>query len=105
MVDAAELKAYINRIVDDMDKAQLAAMEKAPLGYAAKIRAKIETLLETHYRETFDKWLETERIVCMPSFRLPTSIHPASNMVFMDDNDLPTGAVSMSKFLEITKAL
>ena len=71
MVDAAELKAYINRIVDDMDKAQLAAMEKAPLGYAAKIRAKIETLLETHYRETFDKWLETERIVCMPSFRLP----------------------------------
>ena len=79
MVDAAELKAYINRIVDDMDKAQLAAMEKAPLGYAAKIRAKIETLLEAHYRETFEKWLETERIVCMPSFRLPASIHPASN--------------------------
>ena len=79
MVDAAELKAYINRIVDDMDKAQLAAMEKAPLGYAAKIRAKIETLLETHYRETFEKWLETERIVCKPSFRLPASIHPVSN--------------------------
>ena len=35
MVDAAELRTYINRIVDDMDKAQLAAMEKAPLGYAA----------------------------------------------------------------------
>ena len=68
MVDAAELKAYINRIVDDMDKAQLAAMEKAPLGYAAKIRDKIETLLEAHYRETFEKWLET-----------PASIHPASN--------------------------
>ena len=207
MVDAAELKAYIDRIVNDMDKAQLAAMEKAPLGYAAKIRDKIETLLESHYREIFEKWLETERIVCMPSFRLPASIHPASNtdiyarslytaedgdmnkleqkliveltalpnvrwwhrniarqgfaingfikhypdilimtqsgklicaetkgehlknddsrekialgkawsnhagtlfryyMVFMDDNDLPTGAVSMSKFLEITKAL
>ena len=78
MVDAAELKAYINRIVDDMDKAQLAAMEKAPLGYASKIRAKIETLLEAHYRETFDKWLETERIVCKPYFRLRPSIHPAS---------------------------
>lgn len=76
MVDAAELKAYINRIVDDMDKAQLAAMEKAPLGCAAKIRDKIETLLEAHYRETFDKWLETERIVCTPSFRLPLAIHP-----------------------------
>ena len=207
MVDAAELKAYINRIVDDMDKAQLAAMEKAPLGYAAKIRAKIETLLESHYRENFERWLETERIVCKPYFRLRPSIHPATYtdiyarslyaaedgdmnkleqklvveltalpnvrwwhrniarqdfaingfikhypdilimtqsgklicaetkgehlknddsrekialgqawsshagsqfryyMVFMDDNDLPTGAVSMSKFLEITKAL
>ena len=78
MVDAAELKAYINRIVDNMDKAQLAAMEKAPLGYAAKIRDKIETLLEAHYRETFEKWLETERIVCTPYFRLRPSIHPAT---------------------------
>ena len=79
MVDAVELKAYINRIVDDMDKAQLTAMEKAPLGYGAKIRAKIEALLEVHYRETFDKWLETERIVCIPSFRLPASIHPTGH--------------------------
>lgn len=78
MVDATELKAYINRIVDDMDKTQLAAMEKAPLGYAAKIRDKIETLLEAHYRETFEKWLETERIVCTPYFRLRPSIHPAT---------------------------
>ena len=79
MVDAAELKAYIDRIVDDMDKAQLAAMEKAPLGYAAKIRDKIETLLEAHYRENFEKWLETERIVCTPSFRLPLAIHPTTH--------------------------
>ena len=78
MVDAAELKAYINRIVDDMDKAQLAAMEKAPLGYAAKIRTKIKTLLEAHYRETFEKWLETERIICMPSFHLRPTIHPTT---------------------------
>ena len=78
MEDAAELKAYIDRIVNDMDKAQLAAMEKAPLGYAAKIRAKIETLLESHYRENFERWLETERIVCKPYFRLRPSIHPAT---------------------------
>ena len=79
MVDAAELKAYIDRIVSDMDKAQLAAMEKAPLGYAAKIRAKIEVLLEAHYRENFERWMETERIVCKPSFRLPLAIHPTTH--------------------------
>ena len=78
MVDAAELKAYIDRIVNDMDKAQLAAMEKAPLGYAAKIRAKIEVLLEAHYRENFERWMETERIVCKPYFRLRPSIHPVT---------------------------
>lgn len=34
-VDAAELKAYIERIVGNMSKDQLAAMEKVPLGYAS----------------------------------------------------------------------
>lgn len=79
MVDASELEAYIDRILADMDKAQLAAMEKSPLGYALKIREKIESLLTQHYRETFTKWLETERIVCKPSFHLPTSIHPMTS--------------------------
>ena len=79
MVDAAELRAYINHIVDDMDKGQLAAMEKTPLGFASKIRAKIESLLTQHYKETFTRWLETERIVCRPSFCLPMTIHPMSS--------------------------
>lgn len=79
MVDACELRSYVDRIVDDMDKTQLAAMEKAPLGYAEKIRAKIESLLTQHYRETFNSWLETEKIVCKPSFRMPMSIHPMSS--------------------------
>ena len=79
MVDSGELAAYIDRIVDDMDKAQLAAMEKSPMGYAYKIRQKIESLLTEHYRETFKQWLETERIVCQPSYHLPASIHPMSS--------------------------
>lgn len=78
-VDAEELRAYLNRIVADMDKGQLAAMEKAPLGYAAKIRAKIESLLTQHCKETFVRWLETERIVCRPSFHLPMRIHPTTS--------------------------
>ena len=53
MVDGGDLRAYVNLIVDGMDREQLAAMEKAPLGFAAKIRVKIESLLEQHYKETF----------------------------------------------------
>ena len=79
MVDAAELKAYIDLIVGSMTKEQLAAMEKSPMGYGEKIKKKIESLLEQHYRETFEKWLETEQIVCQPSFKLPSAIHPMTS--------------------------
>ncbi len=79
MVDAAELRSYVNRIVDDMDKAQLAAMEKAPLGYALKIKEQIEALLTQHYKETFEKWLETEQVVCRPFYHLPSMIHSVNS--------------------------
>ncbi len=78
-VDAAELKAYIERIVGNMSKDQLAAMEKAPLGYAKKIKDKVQALLEQHCRENFSDWLSTERIVCLPYYRLPDTIHPAAH--------------------------
>lgn len=79
MVTAADLQTYIDRIVDDMDKSQLAAMEKAPLAYANKIKSRIEGLLTQHYKETFEKWLETERVICKPHYRLPSTIHPVTN--------------------------
>ena len=78
-VDTAELKVYIERIVGNMSKDQLAAMEKAPLGYAKKIKDKVQALLEQHCRENFSDWLSTERIVCLPYYRLPDTIHPATH--------------------------
>ena len=79
MVDSAELRSYVERIVGDMDKDQLAGMEKAPLGYALKIKDKIDSLLTQHYKETFTHWLETERIVCRPFYKLPAYIHPTTH--------------------------
>ena len=74
-----DLRAYVNLIVDGMDREQLAAMEKAPLGFAAKIRVKIESLLEQHYKETFFTWLDRGKIVCEPHYCLPSAIHPTSS--------------------------
>ncbi len=62
-----------------LSKEQLAAMEKAPPGFAAKIRAKIESLLEQHYQKTFFTWLDRGKIVCEPSYRLPSAIHPINS--------------------------
>ena len=78
-VDAAELKAYVERIVGNMSRDQLSVMEKAPYAYAKKIREKVEYILAEHCGKTFFEWLQTERIVCLPSFRLPTSIHPVTS--------------------------
>lgn len=62
-----------------MDKAQLSDMEKSPMSYAYKIRQNIESLLTIHYKDTFNQWMETERIVCQPSYCFPESIHPMSS--------------------------
>ena len=47
--------------------------------FCEQSKEKIESLLDAHYRETFVKWLETERIVCQPSYRLPSVIHPTTS--------------------------
>jgi len=73
---AKELDTYIDLIVDQMDKDQLAALEKAPLGFAGKIREKINALLQGYRRERFFLLLETEQIVCEPSYQLPGYITP-----------------------------
>ena len=76
MIDDHELSAYIDRIVDDMDKETLSALEKSPQGFAVRIRRYIEGLLEEHYEKQFNEWLEIGKIVCRPSYSLPAVIAP-----------------------------
>lgn len=75
-IDDAELKQYIDRVVEDMSEEQLSGLEKNPLAYAQKIREKIDSLLETHYEQQFDRWLETGQIQCMETYELPAIISP-----------------------------
>ena len=76
MIDDHELSAYIDRIVDDMDKDTLSALEKSPQGFAVRIRRYIEGLLEEHYEKQFNEWLEIGKIVCRPFYSLPAVIVP-----------------------------
>ena len=76
MIDDHDLSAYIDRIVDDMDKDTLSALEKSPQGFAVRIRRYIEGLLEEHYEKQFTEWLEIGKIVCRPSYSLPAVIAP-----------------------------
>ena len=62
-----------------MDKDQLDALEKSPLGFAGKIKDKINGLLDEYRRERFSILLETEKIVCAPSYQLPEYITPVES--------------------------
>ena len=74
---AAEISAYVRRIVGGMTEDELAAMETAIPTYATKIQEKI-TGLEEQYRETqFYRWLDSGKLVCRDSYTLPLVITPA----------------------------
>ena len=76
MVDDGELGSYIDRIVDDMNRETLAALEQAPQGFAWRIKKYVEALLEEHYLKVFRNWIEIGRIVAEPFYRLPDAIGP-----------------------------
>ena len=77
-VASSDLTAYIDRIVENMNADELAAMEKNIYGYATKIKTKIERLLDEYRKEKFKNMLETGKIECLPSFRLKREINPGN---------------------------
>lgn len=76
VIDDHELAVYIDRIVGEMDKDTLSALEKSPQGFAVRIKKYIEDLLEEHDEKQFNEWLEIGSIVCRPSYALPKVIAP-----------------------------
>lgn len=76
LVDAGELRYYVDMIVDQMDKETLAALEKSPQGFAVKIKKYVAGLLEEHNMAQFSRWLEVGRIICQSHYKLPEVIAP-----------------------------
>lgn len=75
-IDAGELKNYIDLIVGQMDTNQLAELEKSPQGFAERIKQYIQVLLDEHSMAQFNDWIETGKIICRPSYKLPKTISP-----------------------------
>ena len=83
-VAGGELTAYIDRVVDNMDSDELAAMEKNIYGFATRIKEKIEKLLDDYRRTRFNHLLETGKIECIPSFKLKSEINPGETFSLLD---------------------
>lgn len=83
-VDAAELRHYIDRIIEEMDEAQLVALRRSPQGFAQRIETYVKALLEEHKRERFKTMLDQATIVCRPRYHFPRTISPASSTSLYD---------------------
>lgn len=79
-VSNIELTTYINRVVENMDGDELAALEKNVHGFAIRIKDKINNLLDEYRRDRFKHLIETGKIVCIPSFKLKSEIKSGRNV-------------------------
>lgn len=75
-VIAMDLKGYINRIVGNMTKAELSALETSIPTYASKIKEKIEKLQLEYREKRFKVMLDIGEISCEPYYNLPMVISP-----------------------------
>ena len=77
---AQEISAYVRRVVENMTEDELAAMETAIPTYARKIQTKIAALEDAYRTALFKKWLDSGKIVCRESYRLPQVITPMGSI-------------------------
>lgn len=76
-----EISTYIRRILQTMNPEQMRDCLERDYAYVRKIREKINELALIHQYKLFSDWLDIERIIVQPYFKLPESIVPSSNSV------------------------
>ena len=80
-LDSGDLKQYIRRIVDQMSSNELEQMESALPAYSAKIKEKINSLLDDYRERRFYELIETQDITVEPFYVFPKTISPVSTML------------------------
>lgn len=79
-INDAELDAYVDRIIEKMTADQLSDLERSPYLYVQKINKKVNSLLATHAQKTFHEWVEQDKIICQPNYKLPKEISPLATV-------------------------
>jgi type III restriction enzyme len=74
-----EIKAYVNRILENMDTEQLHDCLERDFIYGAKIKQKITELARAQKEKVFTDYLDIDRVTIRPSYTLPTFITPSNN--------------------------
>ncbi|MGG4441648.1 DEAD/DEAH box helicase [Brevibacillus fortis] len=75
-VDDKELRAYINRVIENMTKDQIDNLENFVHSYADKIKKKIKKFEEDYLEQNFDQLIEQGSIVCEDNYIFKEEISP-----------------------------
>ena len=75
-----DLRRYIDRVVSNMTKDELAVLETSVPTYSRKIKEKIEQLQLVYREKQFKKMLDTGEIICEPYYVLPSTISPIDSI-------------------------
>ncbi|MCL2076697.1 MAG: hypothetical protein FWH15_09755 [Betaproteobacteria bacterium] len=75
-----ELAVYVGRVIDMLATEQMDDLQQSPHIYFAKIKDKINALLQDHREETFILWTNQGKITCEPQYRFKESISPVKFM-------------------------
>ncbi|WP_455714895.1 DEAD/DEAH box helicase [Anaerosporobacter sp.] len=79
-VNDRELETYVDRVITIMTEDQLTDLEQSPYMYVQKINKKVNSLLDTYAKRIFHEWIEQDKIICMPSYKLPKEISPVATI-------------------------
>ena len=71
-----DLADYVGRVINGLSSEQLEDLQQSPHTYCAKIKKKINALIDAHNEKNFDLWIEQGRITCEPTYALKSTISP-----------------------------
>ena len=70
------LSEYIQRVIEMLAPEQLEDLQQTPYVYLAKIKKKIESLIQAHSERNFDLWVEQGKITCESNYAFKSTISP-----------------------------
>jgi len=70
------LADYVGRVINGLSSELLEDLQQSPHIYCAKIKKKINALIDAHNEKNFDLWIEQGKITCEPAYTFKDSISP-----------------------------
>jgi type III restriction enzyme len=75
-INDKDLRDYVDRALGALSAAQQEELQQSPHIYLAKIKHKINVLLDAHREKNFDLWIQQGKITCAPKYAFKSVISP-----------------------------